>query len=79
MYYYSDPGGSMSWIVGLPNNSYQPITNMVGSRPTLEITKKGALDSQSQVIKFTSCLPMVLWLLSPLNWSGHVKLIVGFP
>jgi hypothetical protein len=35
--------------------------------------KKGALDSQPQVIKFTSCLPMVgdsLWvlrLLPPLN------------
>jgi len=34
--------------------------------------KKGALDSQPQVIKFTSCLPMVggslrvLWLLPPL-------------
>jgi hypothetical protein len=33
----------------------------------------GALDSQTQVIKFTSCLPMVggslraLWLLSPLK------------
>jgi hypothetical protein len=31
----------------------------VGSRLALEITKKGALDSQLQVIKFTSCLPMV--------------------
>ena len=24
-----------------------------------QVSKKGALDSQSQVIKFTSCLPMV--------------------
>jgi hypothetical protein len=31
----------------------------VGSRPALKITKKGALDSQPHVIKFTSCLPMV--------------------
>jgi hypothetical protein len=31
----------------------------VGSRPIVEITKKGALDSQPQVLKFTSCLPMV--------------------
>jgi hypothetical protein len=36
------------------------------------VTKKGALDSQPQVIKFTSCLPMVggslrvLRLLPPL-------------
>ena len=21
------PGGSMSWVVALPNNSYKPITN----------------------------------------------------
>ena len=27
----------------------------MGSRPALQITKKGALDSQPQVIKFTSC------------------------
>ena len=31
----------------------------MGSRPALLITKKGALDSQPQVIKFTSCLPRV--------------------
>jgi hypothetical protein len=31
----------------------------VGSFKALLITKKGALDSQPQVIKFTSCLPMV--------------------
>ena len=32
--------------------------------------KKGTLDSQPQVIKFTSCLPMVggfLWLFPPLK------------
>ena len=45
----------------------------MGSRPALYITKKGALDSQPQVIKFASCLPMVggslrvLWLLPPLK------------
>jgi len=42
----------------------------MGSRLTLWITKKGALYSQSQVIKFTSCLPMVcgsLQLLPPLK------------
>jgi hypothetical protein len=31
----------------------------VGSRLALYNTKNGALDSQPQVIKFTSCLPMV--------------------
>jgi len=33
----------------------------VGSRPALQITKKGALDSQPQVIKFTSCFPNGQW------------------
>jgi hypothetical protein len=31
----------------------------VGSRLALKIAKDGALDLQSQVIKLTSCLPMV--------------------
>jgi hypothetical protein len=31
----------------------------VGSRPALLIVKIGTLDSQPQVIKFASCLPMV--------------------
>jgi hypothetical protein len=38
----------------------------MGSCPVLQFTKKGALDSQPQVIKFTSCFPMVggsLWVL----------------
>jgi len=42
----------------------------VGSRTALYITKNGAPDSQPQVIKFTSCLPMVdgsLRLLPPLK------------
>jgi hypothetical protein len=49
----------------------------VGSRLALLITKMGALDSQPQVIKFTSCLPMVggslrvLWLLPPLKTGRH--------
>ena len=56
----------MGQVVGLPiyNNSYKPgFVNY----------KMGALDSQPQVIKFTSCLPMVggslrvLLLLPPLK------------
>jgi hypothetical protein len=49
----------------------------VGSRSALEITKKGALDSQSLVIKFTSCLLMVggsLRLLSPLKLVAMIYL-----
>jgi hypothetical protein len=31
----------------------------VGSRPALQIIKKGALNSHPHVIKLTSCLPVV--------------------
>ena len=49
------------------------ISNGVGSHLALQITKKGAIDSQPQVIKFTSCVSMVggslriLQLLTPLK------------
>ena len=33
----------------------------MGSRPALQIKKKGALDSQSKVIKFTSLLAHGRW------------------
>ena len=46
-------------MVGLPSNSYKPITNTMCVRARLVNFKKGAFDSQPQVIKFTSCLPMV--------------------
>jgi hypothetical protein len=63
--------------VGLPNNSYKPITNTAWVR--------ARLDSQPQVIKFTSCLPTVggsrrvLRLLPPLNldeiWNSRFGII----
>jgi hypothetical protein len=48
----------------------------VGSHPALLITKKGAFDSQQQVIKLTSCLPTVggslrVLLLLPPNKTGR--------
>jgi hypothetical protein len=45
-------------IVGLPNNSNKPITNTACVRARLCKLQKGALDSQTQVIKFISCLPI---------------------
>ena len=43
----------MSYVVGLPNNSYKPITNTAWVRARLcKLQIKGALDSQPQVIKF---------------------------
>ena len=78
---HQGPGGSMSQVVGLPNNSYKPITNTAWVRAQLgKLQKKGALDSQPQVIKFTSCLPMVggsLWvlrLLPPLKLVAMIQL-----
>jgi hypothetical protein len=35
------PGGSMSWVVGLPNNSYKPITNTAWVRARLCKLQKG--------------------------------------
>ena len=37
----ASPGGSMSYVVRLPNNSYKPITNMAWVRTRLVNYKKG--------------------------------------
>ena len=58
-----DPGGSMSWVVGLPSTSYKPITN------------SAALDSQPQVIMFTSCLSTVGGSLRVLRLLPPLKLV----
>jgi hypothetical protein len=57
---YWGPGGSMSYVVGsniTTHTSISPIRH--GFVPGFVNYKKGALDSQPHVIKFTSCLPMV--------------------
>ena len=67
-------GASMSQVVGLPNNSYKPITNTAWVHVRLcKLQKKGALDSQPQVINFTSCLPMVGGSLSGTPASSTTK------
>jgi hypothetical protein len=43
---------------------------------TTNVTKKGALDMQPQVIKFTSCLPMVGGSLRGLRLLPPLKLVV---
>ena len=65
----------MSYVVGLPNNSYKPITNKAWVRAWLCKLQKGALDSQPQVIKFTSCLPMVGGSLRVLRLLPPLKLV----
>ena len=69
------PGGSMSYVVGLPSNSYNPITNAAWVRARLCKLQKGALDSQPQVIKFTSCLAMVGGSLRVLRLLPPLKLV----
>jgi hypothetical protein len=60
-------------LVGLPGNCPALFDIRRGFAPGFVNYKKGGLDSQPQVIKFTSCLPMVggslrvLWLLPPLK------------
>jgi hypothetical protein len=63
----------------LPNNSFKPINNTAWDRTRLcTLQKKGALDSHPQVIKFTSCFPIVgcslrvLRLLPPLKLFAKI-------
>ena len=65
----------MSQVVGLPNNSYKSITNTAWGRGLINYNK-GALDSQPQVIKFTSCLPMVGGSLRVLQLLPPLKLVI---
>jgi len=61
-----------SWITSLSSIRY-------GFAPPFVKYKYGALDSQPQVIKFTSCLPMVggslrvLRLPQPQDWSPWIS------
>jgi hypothetical protein len=58
------------FLIGLPNNSYKPITNTREFAPGFVNYKKGTLDSQPQVIKFTELVDgslRVFRLLPPLK------------
>jgi hypothetical protein len=57
------------------NNSYKSISNMAKVRAGFVNYKKGALDSQPQVIKFTSCMPMVGGSLRVLRLPPPLKLV----
>ena len=39
--YIEGPGGSISWVIGLPNNSYKPISNTAWVRARLCKLQKG--------------------------------------
>jgi hypothetical protein len=62
-------------VVGLPNNSYKAITNMAWLCARPYKLQMGALDSQPQVIKFTSCLLMVGGSLRVLRLLLPLKLV----
>ena len=61
----------VSMIVCLSNNSYTPITNT----SSFVNYKKGALDSQPHMIKFTSCLSMDGGSLRVLRLPPPLKLV----
>ena len=62
-------------VIGLPNNSYKHITIPCGFAPGFVNHKKGTLDSQQQVVKFFSCLPMVGGSLRVLRLLPLLKLV----
>ena len=73
-------GGSISQVVGLPNNSYKPITKTACVRARFCRLQK-RVHSEPQVIKFTSCLsmpvsgsPRVLRLLPLLKLVAMIQL-----
>jgi hypothetical protein len=63
----------MSYVVGLPSNSYKPIRR--GFAHGFVNYKKGALGSRLQVVKFTSYLPMIGGSLQVLPLLPPLKLV----
>ena len=58
---YKSPSGSMSWVVGLPNNSYKPITNTAWVLARLCKLQKGCT-------RLTSASDKVYQLLAHGRW-----------
>jgi hypothetical protein len=61
--YLKGPGGSMSLIVGLPNNSYKPITNTTWVRARLCKLQKGCT-------RLAAASDKVYQLLAHGRWSS---------
>ena len=62
-YLYEGPGGLMSQVVGLPSNSYKPITNTRGYAPGFVNCKKGCT-------RLAAASDKVYQLLSHGRWSS---------
>ena len=65
----------MSYVVGLPNNSYKPITNTVWVRARLCKLQKGCTRFAAASDKVTSCIPMVGGSLRILRLLPPLKLV----
>ena len=63
------------WLNELGRWIEQHITNTAWVRARLRKLQKGAIDSQPQVIKCTSCLPMVGVSLRVLRLPPPLKLV----
>ena len=81
---YKGPGGSMSWVIELPNNSYKPITNMAWVRARLCKLQKGCFRLPAANDKVYQLLtqgrwfsPRVLRLLPPLKLVAMILLKVA--
>ena len=55
------PAGSLSYVVGLPNNSYKPITNTAWGRAQLCILQKGCIRLAVASDKVYQLLAHVRW------------------
>ena len=69
---YKGPGGSMSWVVGLPVNSYKPITNTAWVRARLCKLQKGCtrLTAASDKV-YQLLLSMVGGYLKNKSWKSE--------
>jgi urease accessory protein UreE len=65
MLFIEGPGGSMSYVVGLPNNSYKPITNTVWVRARLCVLQKRCIRLTAASDKVQQLLSQRSVVLSP--------------
>ena len=76
------PGGSVSWVVGLPNNSYKPITNTVWVRARLcrlhkRCTRRAAASDKAYQLPMVGGSLRVLRPLPSLKLVAMILLKVG--
>ena len=75
-YHFEGPGGSMSQIVGLPNNSYKAITNTVWVRVRLCKLQKGYTRLAAASEKVYQLLAHGRWFFPGTRVLPPLKLVV---